>query len=292
MAEPARHLPPAPAMDPTRSAADLLRAGSLELGGGGPNEASTLSGILPKGTRVFVPHLPRRPLTGALACAIAAREAGFEPVVHLAARRVATRNEAASFLARAAREAGVREVLLIGGDLDPPAGLYADSGALLADGVLEVAGIERVAFAVYPEGHPRIERVRLDAAFDAKVERARAQGLAVEAISQFCFEPARVLDLARALAARHPEVPLRVGLAGPASPISLLKYARLCGVGASLRAASSLGTGALRLIGNSDPGLELAAIAADAPANVDGAHLFSFGGSKAAAAWMRERSSA
>jgi methylenetetrahydrofolate reductase (NADPH) len=279
-------------MVPTRSAAGLLRAGSLELGGGGPDEALKLSGILPKGTRVFLPHLPRRPLSGALACAIGACDAGFEPVVHLAARRVATRSEAASFLARAVREAGVRGVLLVGGDLDPPAGPYADASGLLADGIVQAAGIERVAFAVYPEGHPRIDRARLDAAFDAKFERARASGLKVEAISQFCFEPVLILDLARELAARHPEIPLRVGLAGPASPISLLKYARLCGVGASLRAASSFGAGALRLIGNSDPGPELAAIAANAPANVHGVHFFSFGGSAATAAWMRERSTA
>jgi hypothetical protein len=36
----------------------------------------------------------------------------------------------------------------------------------------------------------------------------------------------------------------------------------------------------------------LAAIAAGAPANVTGVHLFSFGGSAATAAWMRERSTA
>jgi methylenetetrahydrofolate reductase (NADPH) len=63
------------------------------------------------------------------------------------------------------------------------------------------------------------------------------------------------------LARRAPDVPVYVGLAGPASPVALLRYAQRCGVGASLRALQSQGMGAVRLVTHADPSEQLTALA-------------------------------
>ena len=59
--------------------------------------------LLPAGTPVYVNHLPRHDLAHTLPALIALREAGLEPVPHIAARRIASRAEARAFLEHAVR---------------------------------------------------------------------------------------------------------------------------------------------------------------------------------------------
>jgi 5,10-methylenetetrahydrofolate reductase len=95
------------------------------------------------------------------------RRAGFVPIPHIAARRLASVEDAVDFLRRVTDEAEVGEALLIGGDPDWPAGPFRDSLTFLASGIAECHGIERVRFAGYPEGHPHITARALDAALTA-----------------------------------------------------------------------------------------------------------------------------
>src|SRR6185295_9516324 len=90
----------------------------------------------------------------------AVRARGFEPVPHLAARGFADVTALSDFLAAA----GVRRVLLIGGDRDRPVGDFANAHAVIASGALQAAGIEEVGIAGYPDGHPRIPDAELDRA--------------------------------------------------------------------------------------------------------------------------------
>jgi methylenetetrahydrofolate reductase (NADPH) len=100
------------------------------------------------------------------------------------------------------------------------------------------------------------------------------------------------------LARRTPDVPVYAGLAGPANPVALLRYAQRCGaqrcgVGASLRALQSQGMGAVRLVTHADPSEQLTALArhcrSGSATNVVGVHLYSFGGVARTARWMNER---
>jgi methylenetetrahydrofolate reductase (NADPH) len=215
------------------------------------------------------------------------RAAGLEPVPHIAARRIASRAELESFL----RAAGVRKALVLGGDEPVPLGPYADGAALIRTGLLEECGLREIGLPGYPEGHPRIPQFALEQAFGEKLALAAAHGLAAYVMTQFCFAPARILEYCAALARSAPGVPVYVGLAGPASPAALLRYAQRCGVSASLRALQAQGLNAVRLVTRTDPGEQLAPLARYCAAhasgcNVVGVHLFSFGGVTAAAGWM------
>src|SRR5581483_8058155 len=181
-------------------------------------------------------HLPRRELAHTLAALTALSEAGLEPVPHMAARRIGSRAEAQAFLTQAVKRARVRRVLLIGGDLDAPSGPYADAAALLRDGLVAGSGIEQVALAGYPEGHPRVPSPRLEEALAEKLALAAAQGLGAHVVTQFSFAPNRIVEYCAALARTNPERGVYGGLPGPSSPRTLLRYAQRCGVSASLRA--------------------------------------------------------
>src|SRR5580765_3345352 len=90
-------------------AAELVSGGSLEMGAHRPQDAREIAALLPGGTPVYVNHLPRHRLLDTIATLVAVREAGLEPVPHIAARRIENRAELQKFLERATGEAGVRK---------------------------------------------------------------------------------------------------------------------------------------------------------------------------------------
>ena len=269
---------------------ELATCGSLEMNADRAGDARTIAELLPAGTKVYVNHLPRNALSETLRAMVALREAGLEPVPHVAARRVATRAELKRFLERAVEEAEVSKILLIGGDDPEPAGAYRDGLGPLEDGVIADCGIHEVGLAGYPEGHAQIAREALAQALEAKLAAARAKGLSPYLLTQFSFAPLRIVEYCAEIAQRWPELPVYVGLAGPTDPIRLLRFAQRCGVSASLRALRAQGFGVARLVTHTDPTDQLQALArycaSRHPCNVVGVHVFSFGGVREAASWM------
>jgi len=274
----------------TEAMMELAACGSLEMNADRQGDARTIADLLPTGTKVYVNHLLRNALSETLKALDALRAAGLDPVPHVAARRVASRNALKDFLNNAARDAGVRKVLLIGGDDPQSVGPYRDSLGPLSDGVIAECGIREVGIAGYPEGHARIPRAALERAMDEKLAAAAAQGLSPFVLTQFSFAPTRIIEYCAALAKRWPALPVYVGLAGPTDPLHLLRFAQRCGVSASLRALRAQGMGAARLVTHTDPGDQLQALAhycaSRSACNVVGVHVFSFGGVHEAAAWI------
>lgn len=273
-----------------RAAGDLVVTGSLELGAHRPDDAGDIAELLPAGTPVFINHLPRHGLDDTLRGVLAVARAGLTPVPHVAARRVGSSRELADFLARAAGDGGVRKVLVLGGDAAQAIGPYGDAQSLLDSGRFGAAGIREVAFAGYPEGHPRIATPVLTAALDRKLATAHTLGLGASVVTQFSFNPSRIAEFAGNLQRRAPGVPVWAGVPGPTSPASLIRFAQACGVSASLRALSQQGFAAARLVTHTDPGEQLSAIAhhisAGGMSNLVGVHVYTFGGVRRAALWM------
>lgn len=272
--------------------AELVSGGSVEMSAHNLADAGALGEMLPAGTKVYVNHLPRHTLADTLTALEAVHRAGLEPVPHVAARRVASRAQFEAFVQRAVGAAGVRKILLVGGD-DPRAlGPYEDSVALLASGVLAKSGVREIGIAGYPEGHARIARAALEKALKDKLALAAEQGLGAYVVTQFSFAPTRVIEYCSELARLAPTVPVYVGMAGPADAATLLRYAQRCGVSASLRALRDQGMAMVRLVTHTDPAEQLAAVAhyclGRRSCNVVGAHFFSFGGSARTAKWMNQ----
>ncbi len=285
--EEARSITPS---DVRRCAAELAACGSIEMGAYQSAEAPRIAELLPAGTRVYINHLPRRNLGDAIADAVAVRNAGLEPVMHVAARQIKSRMEVTELLQEAARLAKVNKILLIGGDSAEAAGPYRDAAALLRDGCLSSCGLSEVGFASYPEGHLSIPAAALRRALEEKLMLAAREKLGAYIVTQFSFAPIRIMEHCLELSRLAPDVPVYVGLAGPTSLGVLLKYAQRCGVSASLRGLMAQGMGAVRLFTHTDPGEQLTVIAryclARPKCNVVGAHFFSFGGVVRTAAWM------
>lgn len=273
--------------------AELLTNASLELTGKYRDQINQVRDLLPFGTDIYLSALPHRPLATNLDCISAIHAAGFNPVPHIAARHIRSGNELREFLHIVTGEYDVRKVLLIGGDLPEPLGPYRDTLAVLEEGILNNTGICEIGIAGYPEGHPHISGDIIQRAIWEKIRVAGEQALGVFLITQFSFAPGRIVDYCARLARDIPELPVYVGMAGPTSPVTLLRFARICGVSASLRALTGLGFKAARLVTRTEPSEQLSVLArycaGHEDCNVMGVHIFSFGGFVESVKWVQER---
>ena len=248
---------------------------SIETTPGGARTVGSFAALLPQGTRVFVTHLPDGALDDIVRTAARLAGAGMAPVPHIGARHLESRAVLERHL-DALRKIGVREALLVGGDRSEPLGLFSEAGDLIEP----AAGrFERLYFA----GHPEEDR---NAALLAKVARARAAGAEAAVVTQFVFEAEALLDWEGRMARLGNSAPVRVGLPGVASPGALLKYAKMCGVGRSLRGLWRDGR-LLRMAGRWTPAAPIAGLR-DAPPSVEGLHFFPFGGFAETAAYLAE----
>ena len=252
---------------------------SIEATRPGAAEIAALADIMPRETPVYfsaVPTVTPQELVGAAALL---RKAGLEPVIHIAARRIGAAADLQELLAALRGEADVRRLLVIGGDIDPP-GPFADALAVIQKGKLREAGIEEIGIGAYPEGHPRIASARLETALDEKIAACAAQDLRVHIVSQFSFDPERILAWLKQLRACGITRPVKVGMAGPTSVPALFRYAKRCGVAASLRGLVSGAAASLigQVVGNVGPDRILEALAAAAGLGDAAPHYFSFGG--------------
>ena len=279
-----------PALAPQRRrVTELVGACSIEVSPRDELAGERLCEVLPPGRTVFVNHPGSVTHHDIVAACARLRRAGFNPVPHIAVRRLASFTQASDFLQRAAGEAQIRTALIIGGDPDHPVGPFPDSHDLLASGLVERHGLRAVAFAGYPEGHPRIAARTLDQALRAKVALARRQGLDVSLVTQFGFESAPILGWIAALRATDIVCPVRVGVAGPATVATLAKFAIRCGIGESLRAFARGHTAFARILAEAGPEALVDALAAgeDPGVRIDGLHVFTFGGVRRTADWIR-----
>lgn len=268
---------------------DLARGASIETSTRNVADVAGYAQMLPPGTDVHVTFLPGTPYHHVLSTATRLRQVGLNPVPHLAARRFASAAAVADFAARLRDEAGVTRVLLIAGDSDAAAGPFDSSLQVLETGVFEACGIRSIGVAGYPEGHRRISQQRLDEALEGKIRYAAAHGIDLFVVTQFCFEPQRVLDWLARLRARGVTLPVRIGVAGPATVRTLLAYALRCGIGASMKALGSQPVSLNRMLARHGPE-DLARVIAPLATSlgVSGLHLFAFGRFDDSAKWIRD----
>ena len=270
------------AADPDEGLSALLRGYSTEVIPRDRKALETAADLLPRGAEVFIPAVRGESPERLIAAAARLRASGLTPVPHVVARSFAGLDDADRFLARLRDEAGVDRVLALGGDRDAPAGVLRSSQQLIESGLFPKRGILGLFIACYPERHPRIPDDVLERARAAKLRLAADQGLEVELVSQFCFDAAPIIALARRLGA-----PYRVGVAGPAERATLVHYGLMCGIGRSLRALTQRRTRSL--LTAETPNAVLAEVAAarriDPALNITGVHLFTFGGLARSVEW-------
>lgn len=267
----------------------LLSSASVEISSRG-HQLGELRDNFRAGTDVTITFLPGDNYRHNVETAATLRRAGFNAVPHVAAREMPSHEALDDFLARLKGEAGVTRILLIAGDVAAAKGPFKSSHDVRASGLIEARGMARASVAGHPEGHPYLAAAATFGGLGAWRDWGQQTKIRVDVVTQFCFESAPILGFIGELDARGVGLPVVVGLAGPASPATLTKFALRCGVGNSIRSLRSQIGRFGRLLTDTGPddvmrGLQSAPEAATA--SISGFHLFPFGGLRKAAEWSR-----
>jgi methylenetetrahydrofolate reductase (NADPH) len=267
----------------------MLSSASVEVSSHG-HQIAELKDRFATGTDATITFLPGDNYRHNVGTAAALRRAGFNPVPHIAARELASTEALNDFIARLRSEADVRRVLLIAGDIAGARGPFKSSRDVAATGLLEAHGIAQVSVAGHPEGHPYLDEAATFNGLRAWRDWAGETKVCVDIVTQFCFESAPVLKFLAGLDAHGIRLPVTIGLAGPATPATLTKFALRCGIGNSMRALRGQIGRFGRLLVDAGPddvmrGLMMAPQSATSA--IAGFHIFPFGGLRKARDWLR-----
>ncbi|MEO9777998.1 MAG: methylenetetrahydrofolate reductase [Sedimentitalea sp.] len=194
--------------------------------------------LLPSGTRVYVAHIEGTPIHEMTDTVRRISEDGFAVMPHIPARLLDDEAMLEDWLSRYS-DAGAREALVLAGGLDQPRGKFHCSMQLLETGLFDKHGFTRLHVAGHPEGnkdidpdgsdHSVMEALRWKQAFNDRTDSEMA------IVTQFAFEVGPVIEWTARLSAENVDLPIHLGIAGPAKLQTMIKFAVACGVGPSIR---------------------------------------------------------
>ena len=264
--------------DIAKSASDW----SIEVTPAGATKIESFAGILEEGTTVNVTFLPGSDPLDTIATAKRLADDGMNAVPHIAARSLQNKEQLDDLLKRMTSEANVREVLVIGGGVDNPVGEFDCTMQILQTGLIQKYGITHIGVSGHPEGSPDISADQLAQAISQKNEFARKEGLSLYMETQFCFDPAAVLAWEKTIRQAGNQLPIRIGIPGPATIKTLFRFAQISGIGPSMRFIAKQARNVAKLMTVQSPHELLAGLAegmaADNKCLLRHFHYYPFGG--------------
>ncbi|HYC38692.1 MAG TPA: methylenetetrahydrofolate reductase [Usitatibacter sp.] len=280
---------PAVQRDQRREITEFMSGFSLETTPGSAAKIADFREHVRPGDTVYITFLPGSDFNDTIAVARRLRDEGFNPVPHFAARSIGGRDVLEATLRRAAEEAGVDQVLLIGGAVPQPLGEFSDTMQILSTGLLDKYGIRKIGVAGHPEGSPDIPEQAILQALRWKNDFAERTDAQMYIVTQFCFEAEPIIRWDRHIQAEGNRLPVRIGVPGLATLKTLMAHAKACGIGPSMRFVSRQAMNVAKLLTVSAPDklvTELAAYQANDPkCGITGVHMYPLGGLKKSAEW-------
>ena len=252
--------------------------------------------ILPKSTRVYLAHLQDADITEMVPAAKKLNDEGFTVMPHIPARVIKNKAMLGDWLSMYQNEAGVDEALLIAGGSSKPIGDYDSSIKLIESGLFDLAGFKRLHIAGHPEGNKDIdpdgEIKNVSEALSWKQEFSKRTDAERAIATQFCFDANVVKKWMDDIKDDGIDIPIHIGIAGPAKLQTILKFSIECGIGSSMKILTKRAKDITKILLPYEPTQVLKELAEykakDPKFNIEQVHFFPFGGVKQTSDWVRE----
>ena len=197
------------------------------------------SEFIPKKTSIYIAHIEGTPIEDMVNTAKKITTEGFIPVPHFPARIIKNKDQLKDWIDKYQSEANVQDALLIAGGIKKPYGDFDSSIQLIETEFFDIAGFQNLYVAGHPEGSIDIDpdgsTTNVDKAISWKQKFSERTDSQIAITTQFCFDASSVIKWVNRLKAMGVDVPIHIGVAGPAKLQTLLRYSIECGVGASLK---------------------------------------------------------
>jgi methylenetetrahydrofolate reductase (NADPH) len=264
-----------------------------------PNAAAKIdnfSDVLPNNTRIYIAHIEGTPIEDMVKTAKKITDEGFVPMPHFPARIIKNENVLSEWISQYANEANVEEALVIAGGANKPYGNFDSSIQLIETGIFDKANFKRIHVAGHPEGNKDIDpdksNKNVNEALSWKNEFAKRTDAKIAIATQFCFDSNTVIKWANDIHAMGIDLPIHIGIAGPAKLQTLLRYSIECGVGASIKILQKRALDLTKLLMPYEPTTIISELAEykenHNDFNIEQVHFFPLGGTKTTAKWAKE----
>lgn len=256
--------------------------------------------LLPEGTRVYIAHIEGTPIEDMVKTAARISGEGFNVMPHFPARIIKDKATLENWIAMYQGEAGVKQALLLAGGVATPHGDFDSSMQLLESGLFDKAGFTNLHVAGHPEGNKDIDpdgsTKNVDDALRWKNKFNETTDASMALATQFAFDAKPIIAWADSLKEAGIDIPVHIGIAGPAKLQTLIKFAIACGVGPSLKVLQKRAMDVTKLLLPYEPTEVIAELAAHKAANpdfnIEKVHFFPLGGIKTNANWAIENGGA
>ena len=251
--------------------------------------------ILPKKTTVYVAHLEDTPVEEMFFTCKRLISEGMAPMPHIPARIIRNTGELEDWV-KEYSSLGVNQSLLLAGNGKNPKGELFNSIQMLETGIFEKHAFRKIQIAGHPEGNKDIDpdgsTKNVDAALQWKQNYKNKTDTEMAIATQFAFEAGPIIEWANSINNAGIDIPIHIGIAGPAKLQTLIKFAIACGVGPSLKVLQKRATDVSKLLLPYEP-TEVLSQLADHKANnpdfnIQSVHFFPLGGIKTNAKWVTE----
>ena len=264
-----------------------------------PNSAAKIESfkeILPINTRVYIAHLETENIATMVATAKRINEEGFTVMPHIPARIIQNQTMLNDWISMYQNEAGVKVALLLAGGSTKPVGDYDSSMQLIESGLFDKAGFKRLHIAGHPEGSKDIDPdggiKNVSEALSWKQEFSNRTDADMAIATQFCFDADVVNKWAKNIQEDGIDIPIHIGIAGPAKLQTLLKFSVECGIGASMKILTKRAKDLTKLLLPYKPTQMLTDLSEykskDPTLNIEQVHFFPIGGIKQTTDWLKE----
>ena len=262
-----------------------------------PNAAAKIENfaeVLPVNTRIYIAHIQGTPFDEMLTTAKKITNEGFIPMPHFPARIIEDKDMLESWLSQYSGEANVQEALLIAGGSKEPAGVYDSSIQIIETELFDKYSFKRLHVAGHPEGNKDIDKdsthTNVNKALSWKNEYAKRTDAQIAIATQFCFDSDAIIQWANSLIEMNIDIPIHIGIAGPAKLQTLIRYSIECGVGASMKVLQKRAKDITKLLLPYEPNEVINGLAIhklnNPNFNIEKVHFFPLGGTKTTANWV------
>jgi len=275
---------------------NFLDGFSLEVTPRAALKIDNFADLIPKGTLIYIAHIEGTSIEDMTSTAKKLNEQGFKPMPHFPARIIKDKNVLQDWISRYQNEADVKNALLIAGGANKPYGDYDSSIQLIESELFDKANFQNLHIAGHPEGSTDIDpdgtTKNVDEALSWKNEFSKRTDAEMAITTQFCFDSKTVIEWANSIKNNGIDIPIHIGIAGPAKLQTLIKYSIECGVGASIKILQKRALDLTKLLLPYKPTSIIRELAEyksiNSDFNIEKVHFFPLGGIKQVSKFVKE----
>ena len=245
-----------------------------------PQNVSDLGFIPDLIKEVYITMIPGTSFNETILAAQKIQASGKQAIPHLTARSFPSLEELRSCL-YGLQSLGIERILLIGGGISKPAGVFSSVMDMLKTELFAEYGIKSFDFAGHPEGNP--DDPDSDYHLLEKLKWTENRNIATRIVTQWCLDAEKTNNWINSLRKNGVQNPINIGIPGPSTLKTMLRFAKVCGVKASTEVLRKQGFNIGKLMFVNKPDKIVSELR-----GYDQLHLYPFGGVAKSSDWLIE----